>query len=332
MAKAKEIEGLDCGASAAEGVARVLATRLDELLSFRDAALDFSTDKGVHDMRVASRRLRSALRDFTPYLSKKRMAEAKDELRRVARTLGAVRDEDVAIALIERLAAEAPEDVRAAVETFAVKRRARRETARRELSEEFSGGSLARLREDFTRSLAQATRPREAEDEAASAALKFSEAGREVVVARWAEMDELSDSLYSPLDAERLHSMRIAAKRLRYATELLAPCFGGDALKPFSEEVADMQTALGELHDCDEWIAAIGGWLKKDSERDRDEGGERDAGETRDAHAQRRAAAFWMLDHFTRLRNEHYRQALRRWREWERTDFIARLRAAIGAT
>ncbi|HEX5708202.1 MAG TPA: CHAD domain-containing protein [Pyrinomonadaceae bacterium] len=347
MAKAKEIAGLDCGGAAGSQIALVLATRLEEMLAFRDEALDFASDKGVHDMRVASRRVRSALRDFMPYLNKKRMAEVREELRRVAGILGAVRDEDVAIALLEKLSEEAPEEMRAGIGVFAAKREARREEARRELVEEFAGESLARLREEFTRALAQSAKSRgeeSDEDDAEGAALTFAGAGREVILARWRELEKLSRSLYDPFDTEELHDMRIAAKRLRYAVELLTSCLGGDALKPFAEEVAEMQKSLGELHDCDEWVATIGGWLKKDAAREREKGDAEDeegkggdersgvesAGE-REAFALRRVAAFWMLDHFMRLRNQHYRDALGRWRDWEGGEFVARLRSVIGA-
>jgi CHAD domain-containing protein len=146
-------------------------------------------------------------------------------------------------------------------------------------------------------------------------------------------MEKLSRSLYDPFVTEELHEMRIAAKRLRYAIELLAQCLGGDSLKPFSEDVAEMQGALGNLHDCDEWIATVGGWLKKDAERAREEDDEADAGDERNVSGEesavRRAAAFWMLDHFMRLRDGHYRDALARWREWEREDFAARLGASL---
>ncbi|MFN2390604.1 MAG: CHAD domain-containing protein [Pyrinomonadaceae bacterium] len=71
MAKAKEITGLDCAASAMEWAAEVLRVRFDEVVNLRDSALDFSDIEGVHSMRVATRRLRSALRDFTPLMDKR---------------------------------------------------------------------------------------------------------------------------------------------------------------------------------------------------------------------------------------------------------------------
>ena len=73
MAKPGQIAGIDCDASAAGGIRLVLMFRLEEMCALRDEALDYGNPEGVHDMRVASRRLRSALRDFMPYLSKRQI-------------------------------------------------------------------------------------------------------------------------------------------------------------------------------------------------------------------------------------------------------------------
>ena len=91
MAKAKEIFGLDCGAEARAGIRLVLLSRLEEMSAFRAAAIDQGSIEGVHDMRVASRRLRSALGDFLPYLRKRKLLGSKDDLKRVADALGRVR-------------------------------------------------------------------------------------------------------------------------------------------------------------------------------------------------------------------------------------------------
>src|SRR5437588_3962422 len=134
MAKAKEIEGLDWGAGGARGMRLVLLTRLEEMCEYRAAVLGPAGDEGVHDMRVASRRLRSVLRDFRPHMrAGKRLDAAREELKRLAGVLGAVRDEDVAIHALDELKREAPE-VAAGLELFADDRRARREGVRVELA------------------------------------------------------------------------------------------------------------------------------------------------------------------------------------------------------
>ena len=57
-------------------------------------------------MRVASRRLRSALRDFLPYLRKRGLSSVQKRLRNIADALGEVRDHDVAIMALEELEKE----------------------------------------------------------------------------------------------------------------------------------------------------------------------------------------------------------------------------------
>jgi CHAD domain len=67
------------------------------------------------------------------------------------------------------------------------------------------------------------------------------------------------DELYSfdpNGDAQELHNMRIAAKRLRYVLELTAPALG-DAAAKGAREAKQIQTLLGELHDCDEMLGLI---------------------------------------------------------------------------
>ena len=54
MAKAKRIR-IKCKGPAPAGIRLVLVTRFEELLSWRDAALDWTDPEGVHSMRVASR-------------------------------------------------------------------------------------------------------------------------------------------------------------------------------------------------------------------------------------------------------------------------------------
>jgi len=130
MAKSKEIAGLNCTAGANAGIRLVLRSRLEEILTFREAALDWNNPEGVHDMRVASRRLRNAIRDFSPYLRKRKLQYPQSDLKSLADALGAVRDQDVAIMALENLAAEASQEVAAGIEEILNDRRSKREGAR----------------------------------------------------------------------------------------------------------------------------------------------------------------------------------------------------------
>ena len=92
-------------------------------------------------MRVASRRLRSALRDFAPYMNEKRVAGVRVELKKLADALGRVRDIDVEAAALEEAAREAPERCALASKVGARASRGSAE-AREELAGELGEDSL----------------------------------------------------------------------------------------------------------------------------------------------------------------------------------------------
>ncbi len=319
MAKAKEIEGLDCGAEAGAGARLVLRTRLEEMCAWRAAALDWSDPEGVHDMRVASRRLRSAVRDFSPYLRKRQFRRAKDGLKNLAAALGLVRDDDVALMALEKLEVGAPPGVAAGVGQFVTERVRRRDRARARLERALTEEALRELSEDFEDALASGVKAQRKPVEGGASVVSFRRAGSKIIRAGVAEFRELSASLYNPLKSEPLHRLRITAKGLRYAVELFAACWGEGALAPSAREIAKIQGSLGELHDCDVWIDELGGHLgRTEQEEDADA-------------AEMRRAAFWLLDYFVRERTHHFQNALARWREWEESGFLARLSDRVNA-
>lgn len=330
MAKAKEIEGLDCGAGATLGMRLVLLTRLEEMCAFRSASLDWTSDEGVHDMRVGSRRLRSVLRDFVPHMRVgKRFEEARDELKDLARVLGSVRDEDVAIHALEKLKEEEPE-ASAGIEHFADERAARREGSRVELARALEEESFESLRRRVAGAFERATGPRSGR-RGDDGEPSFREVGRKIVERLWEELRERGPDIYRPLKSNRLHKLRIRAKRLRYAFELFAPCFGEGA-KALAHEIAELQTALGDLHDCDEWVEEFGHFLSRRGAQAEacaadDSIKEKNARST----VEKREAAYRLLEHFESKRARHYAEALAIWRGWERDDFASRIASVVGA-
>lgn len=73
-------------------------------------------------------------------------------------------------------------------------------------------------------------------------------------------------ALADPLRIADHHAMRIATKRLRYTLELFAPLYD-DELKAELRELKRLQEALGDLHDCDVWIARLPRFLDEERER-----------------------------------------------------------------
>ena len=113
MARARPIPGLEVDDAYAEVAVRVVAVRAEELASHAEGVLDLSEIERLHDMRVATRRLRAALEVFEPCFPRKRFRAALSEVKALADALGRRRDRDVAIVALRRFeraagAAEAP--------------------------------------------------------------------------------------------------------------------------------------------------------------------------------------------------------------------------------
>ena len=188
------------------------------MFGFRQAALDWSDPEGVHSMRVASRRLRSALRDFMPYLRQRGLTSVLKQTKSIAAALGDVRDQDVAIIALEKVEKQAPGEVGPALKKLIDERKDVRNQSRERLSSVLVEKEMNEARSDFMARIHLATRLRKARD-GGDPLLTFSTMAATVIVDRLKELEKLSDSLY-PFKAEPLHDMRIAAKRLRYALEL----------------------------------------------------------------------------------------------------------------
>lgn len=333
MARAKPIRTLKCEGGASEGARVVLRSRVREMVSLREQALDWSDPEGVHDMRVASRRLRSALRDFRSIFSKRDLELLSKASKTVADHLGSVRDEDVAIIALEKLKRHAAPEAQRGLELLLERRSARREIARQQLAASITVERLAKLQQLFTetlsiRSAANKTADKlDAVDET-SVPVSFREFGRERVAKQFRRLSKEAVCIYQPAASTELHELRIEAKRLRYALELFGGCWRGK-LNSFADRVAELQGSLGELHDCDEWMSDLARTLTA-SHPTRPQANE-NAAEDASAETHLRTACVWLLDHFAKERAKHYRQALATWMEWETTGFAERLRETLDA-
>jgi len=315
MAKPKRIRGLKCNAPASAGIKLALVTRFGEMQHWRDAALDWTDPEGVHSMRVASRRLRSALRDFMPYLHKRRLTGGMKQLKNIADALGKVRDHDVAILALEELNTKAPPALSAAFKQIIETREKIREQARAELTSAIGEADLKQLEGKFISSLDEAIAASERSNRRtqAESQLTFTKMSRAIILDRLREFEKLSDGLFRPLDVDALHDMRIAVKRLRYALELFQKCWPR-VVSAQAKRAARIQAALGELHDCDVWIESFGKQIIRARKQKEEE---------------RVAVLLWLLSHFVKLRTKYMQRAFARWREWETQDASGKLRARL---
>ncbi|HEU4393126.1 MAG TPA: CHAD domain-containing protein [Solirubrobacterales bacterium] len=115
MARAREVPGFDCEEPFAAAAARVVRARTAEVFEHADGVLDLGEIDRVHDMRVATRRLRAALEVFEPGFPRKRFRKALKRVKALADALGERRDRDVEIEFLLGFAEAAPEAERSAL-------------------------------------------------------------------------------------------------------------------------------------------------------------------------------------------------------------------------
>jgi CHAD domain-containing protein len=150
VAKAREIQGLLRDDSYAEAAAKVVEVRARELAQHSAGVLDVGDIERVHDMRVATRRLRAALEVFEPCFPRKRLKAALRDVKEVADALGERRDRDVAIAALEQFASALPAPDRPGVGSLVAELRGEQSDANEALAPFVSRERLERLTEQLT--------------------------------------------------------------------------------------------------------------------------------------------------------------------------------------
>jgi CHAD domain-containing protein len=119
MAKPRDIPDLHADDAFAAAAAKVVAVRAQELADHSRNVLDTSDIERLHDMRVATRRLRAVLEIFAPCFPKREHAEILSEVKALADALGDRRDPDVHIAALDAFATEVKSSSRTGVRLLA---------------------------------------------------------------------------------------------------------------------------------------------------------------------------------------------------------------------
>ncbi|MFL5843677.1 MAG: CHAD domain-containing protein [Solirubrobacteraceae bacterium] len=239
MAKALPIDDVAPETPFGAFAARVIEIRAGEVDSV--LAAGNADAAGTHDRRVAIRRLRTALEVFEPALPK-RGKSVRRELKGAFSALGPRRDADVAVELLRALEPHLAVDDRPGLESLLAAFAA----------DGAAGGDLdldaAQRAREGAALLAERARARGGPP--AVQALRASAARRMTAVT--GGLDALED----PRDVEALHDLRLAAKRLRYVLQAAAPALG-PAARAGAKAAKELQTLLGDLHDCDVLVPRV---------------------------------------------------------------------------
>jgi len=220
----------------------------------------------VHQARVASRRLRSAMRVFGDGFPAKKVKTWRREIRRVTEGLGSARDKDVQIELVAAFLSEVTDaEKRPGIERLLLRLRQQRERIQPKVVK-----ALKRLRDrGVLKDMRATTKAMLSElngrDVTIQSPFVFVRAER-LIIRRLEKLLAYQDCLSDPADKPRHHAMRIATKRLRYTMEICRPVYDGE-LDEAVTAAKHLQELLGDIHDCDVWIDALPEFMEQERER-----------------------------------------------------------------
>ena len=206
--------------------------------------------EALHDMRVATRRMRAAFRIFGSYYDKS-VASYEKGLKQTGGMLGTVRDLDVFRQKILDHVEALPKAQSGSLDPLLAVLEAQREAARQEMLDYLDGKKYARFKERFgefveTEGLGSLPLVQEGEPHP----YRVRHVAPMAIYERLAAVRAYDEWVTVPNPPVTwLHALRIACKRLRYALEFFREVLGPES-KGLVNQVVEMQDHLGELQDA----------------------------------------------------------------------------------
>ena len=203
----------------------------------------------LHDMRVATRRMRAAIKVFEGALPE-RAKWLREELRWLAQVLGEVRDLDVQEERFERWIAKAAEDDVEHLRKILGGLGKRREGARKDMLKALDSVRYERLETSFAEMLRRGPgAERELAPSGGAAGEPVTKTAPDLISARYRKWRKAAKKLAGDSPAEAFHDVRKKGKKLRYALEFVAEVYGGP-VKALIKPLKAVQDDLGDHQDA----------------------------------------------------------------------------------
>jgi len=213
----------------------------------------------LHDMRVATRRMRSAFRVFSPYFDPDVLKPFLKGLKRTGGALGSVRDLDVFMEKAQRYLDGLPEEEQSSLDPLLANWLEQREAARAQMLKYLDGKKYQQFVRDFGAFLL--TEGAGALPVPADKPLphRVCHVVPTLIYDRY-QVVRGYETVIEGAPIETLHALRIDCKRLRYSLEFFREVLGPEA-EHVIREVVIIQDHLGNLHDADVACGLLVGFL-----------------------------------------------------------------------
>ncbi len=219
---------------------------------FEKASRGFDAED-VHDLRVASRRLREGLALFAPILPARRLRRLSHRVRELTRLLGELRNADEAALFFTDLESRASAGARPEARRLREELLAEGGLIRMRLEKDLKRFDAAALRDDFQHEIGT---PNPFRRRRADPFHPFPPFAAAAFAERGAQAEALLPAALEGKDAAAQHRLRIAVKKLRYRLEIVAPLLSDEGEKA-RRTLKRYQDLLGELHDLDVFAGLV---------------------------------------------------------------------------
>jgi CHAD domain-containing protein len=227
-----------------------------ERLRIREAEMRAGDSDGIHQVRVESRRLRTALAVYRPLFDAERALALQGELRWLGTVLSPARDLEVVEGHLNEAIGAEPRSLMAGPVRMLPKRRLREaaDPAREAAFAAIDNPRYAELKTLLDAFVADPPwSPRAGRPAATQLPRRLAKPWRRI------QLRVETATTAEPRDRDAaLHDVRKAAKRLRYACDVAAPALGPD-VERISRKAEQIQDVLGHHHD----MVVLRQWLRR---------------------------------------------------------------------
>jgi CHAD domain-containing protein len=240
--------------------AQRLVPRLRAFTREIDGVREGSDPEHVHWMRVASRRLRSALPLFASCFPEKKYRRWMKGIKAITGALGNARDTDVQLMFLSSYAEKhlpvfkGSHGVSSLIELLHKQRERQQADVLAALTMLENGNTAT----EITAALHEFTKTKKTQGDGTELPAELYRAAEGNIGLVLDGMLSHDAAIHNPDDTEGHHTARIAAKKLRYTLEVYRPLYP-NRLKSYLNHIKKLQESLGMLHDCDVWAQFLAG-------------------------------------------------------------------------
>jgi len=239
--------GIEPGDALAEAGRKVMGYHFGQMILHEDGTRLGEDIEELHDMRVATRRMRAAFEVFGDAFDRKPLKIHLKGLRATGRALGRVRDLDVFMEKAQHYLDTLPQEQHNGLEPLLNLWKEERHTDRAEMLEYLNSEDYATFKRKF---LTFVSTPGEgAKVFPANSPYLVQHVVPILVYTRLASVLSFGPTIDSAT-TDQLHALRIEFKKLRYTLEFFSEVLGEET-KGLITEIKALQDHLGDLNDAD---------------------------------------------------------------------------------